>query len=315
MTATVPAVTVPAVTVAICTFRRNDAMAALVRRIGDIAASELPGGSVRVLVVDDSPEGGAAATVDELRHDLPITVDYAASASADIAVARNRALALALALSDSTFVACVDDDCVPQSGWLRELLRVAQTHNADVVVGHRQFIAQPGAPKWLHDQPFLLENLIYADGSVPTRGNTANMLVRSSWLQSSGVRFRTEMGEVGGEDMVFFADATNAQANIRFAAGSTCDEPCDGRRARFRYQLWRQLWLGNNAALINRATAEVSRARLLARGVKQVLRGPIRPIARLLRRKSPQLRWAIALIANGAGVLLGVAGLRIRHRS
>ncbi|MEQ1873216.1 MAG: glycosyltransferase family 2 protein [Ilumatobacteraceae bacterium] len=301
-----------AVTVAVCTFRRNDLLASLVRTIDRLAATEVPEGAVHVLVVDDSPDGGAAALVDGLRRDVSITVDYYASAAADISVARNHALQLGARGSD--FVACLDDDCVPNSGWLRELLRTAEQHHADVVVGHRQFVAGPAAPRWLRDEPFLAENLRYPDGSVPDRGNTANMLVRSAWHKSSGVQFRTEMGKVGGEDMVFFADAVGVGANIRFAANSICNEPCDGRRATFRYQTWRQMWLGNNEAVINRSTREVSRARLLARGTKRVSLGLTHPVTRLARRKSPQWHWSVALIGHGFGLLIGAAGLRLRHR-
>ena len=141
------------------------------------------------------------------------------------------------------------------------------------------------------------------------------MLVRSSWLNEAGIRFRSEMGDVGGEDMVFFADARTVAANIRFAAGSICNEPCDGRRATFRYQAWRQLWLGNNEAAINHVTGGVRRSRMAARGAKRMLWGAVHPFARLLRRESPQWRWAIALTGRGVGLLLGVAGLRIQHRS
>jgi len=306
-------VTAVAVTVAVCTFRRNEALTALVRRIDELAAAEVPTGTLRVLVVDDSPEHGAAELVDSLRQAVSVEVQYDACASADISTARNRALTLASSQSD--FIACLDDDCVPHPGWLRELLRVGDQHAADIVVGHRRFVAAASAPRWLHEQPFLAENTMYVDGSVPTSGNAANMLVRSSWLLSAGVTFRPEMGEVGGEDMVFLADATNIGANVRFAAGSICDEPCDGRRATFRYQLWRQLWLGNNQAAINRSTRELASVRLAARGVRRILRGATHPIVRLARRTSPQWRWAVALTGNGAGLLLGLAGFRIRHRS
>ncbi len=301
------------VTVAVCTFRRNELLSALARTIDGLAATEVPGGSVRMLIVDDSPEGGAADVVARLRENVGINVDYFASSAADISTARNHAVERGAASSDH--VACLDDDCVPKAGWLRELLRIADAHQADVVVGHRQFVAAPGAPQWLSEQPFLVENLQYADGSVPGIGNTANMLVRSSWLRSSGVRFHSEMGTVGGEDMVFFSDATKAGANVRFAANSICDEPCDKRRATFRYQAWRQLWLGNNEAAINRTTQQTPRVRLVGRATKRITGGATHPLVRLVHGQSPQGRWALARIGSGLGLLVGVAGIHLRHRS
>lgn len=311
MTAAIPPRT--SVTVAVCTFRRNQLLASLVEQIDTLATSEVPGGSVRVLIVDDSPESAANVVVDGLRRCVGIDVAYFTSGAADISTARNHAIEGGATASE--FVACLDDDCVPNAGWLRELLRIATTQQADIVVGHRQFVAAPGTPRWLSTQPFLDENLQYADGSVPTSGNTANLLIRSSWLQSSGVRFRSEMGSVGGEDMVFFADAARAGANVRFAAQSVCDEPCAGRRATFRYQAWRQFWLGNNEAVINRTTQHTSRVRLLGRGSKRILGATIHPVRRLVHRQSPQWRWAVARAGSGIGLLFGVAGIHLRHRS
>lgn len=301
------------VTVAVCTFRRNDLLRSLALHVDRLARSEVPNGHVRMLVIDDSPEGVAADVVHKIRNEVGISVDYYASAAADIAVARR--CALEQGANNSDFVSCLDDDCVPASGWLRELLRIAESHEADIVVGHRQFVAPDSAPRWLREEPFLAENQTYENGSVPDRANTANMLVRSSWFRASDVNFRREMGTVGGEDMVFFSDATNAGANIRFAAQSTCVEPCEGRRATFRYQLWRQIWLGNNEATINRATRETSRIRLTARGAKRVVLAGVRPIARMLRGRNPQWRWAVGLGGRGLGLLLGVVGVRLRHRS
>jgi len=299
--------------VAVCTFRRNEQLAALVRRIDSLVPTEVPDGTVGITIVDDSPEGGAAAVIDSLRSAVSLELEYHHTAAANIAVARNRAIEASMARGE--FVACLDDDCVPEPGWLRELLRVAHTREADIVVGHRIFFAPEGAPRWLSDEPFLDENAMYADESVPISGNTANVLIRGAWLAASGVRFRNDLGTVGGEDMVFFADAASVGANVRFAAGSVSKEPCDGRRSTLPYQWWRQLWLGNNEALINRHTRATTPWRLLLRGSKRSLAGVVRPFARLVRGSSPQWRWSAAMVARGGGLVAGVLGLRLRHHS
>lgn len=299
------------VTIAICTYRRNAVLADLITTIDRLTTEEQPG--LRILVVDDSPTGDAAATVARTQNRTTVDIDYRATASSNIAVARNRALADGR--EGSKFIACLDDDCMPHPQWLSQLLRIAHEYGADVVVGHRQFVATPDAPRWLREQPFLTENERYADGSIPASGNIANVLLRSSWLTDSGVTFRDAMGVVGGEDMVFFADARRAGANIRFAALSVCDEPCVGRRATYRYQLWRQIWLGNNEAAINRMTRATSRVRLLGRGLKRLVVGALRPLGNTMRRRPGQWRWGAATMGNGCGLLLGVVGVRLRHRS
>jgi succinoglycan biosynthesis protein ExoM len=299
------------VAVAVCTYHRPTELARLLEHIAAIANADQDG-AVPVVVVDDSREGDAWDVVAAARAGgQPARYEW--NGAGDIAAARNRALEVAR--EEATFVACVDDDCVPQPGWLAALLGVADRFDADVVVGHRQFVPTDRSPRWLREQPFLRENELYADGVVPPSGNTANVLLRSGWLRGAGVRFAPELGRLGGEDMVFLADAARAGANIRFAADALVLEPVDERRSRYSYQLWRQLWLGNNEAHINRHTGRHPMWRLLARGCRQMLRGAAWPLRCRTAGRGAQLRWAVALVANGMGLVLGVLGAELPHRS
>jgi hypothetical protein len=198
---------------------------------------------------------------------------------------------------------------------LAELLRVAGQFEADLVVGHRQFVPTAHSPSWLRQEPFLLENERYEDGAIPTVGNVANVLISSSWLRRSGVEFHHELGRLGGEDMVFFDAARRSGAEIRFAARSVVTEPCDERRSTLRYQLWRQAWLGNNEAHIDQRTREYGRLRLVLRGCRRLVRGLGWPFVSMQRHRTLQLRWAMGLVASGGGLIAGALGLEMRHRS
>jgi succinoglycan biosynthesis protein ExoM len=300
------------VSVAICTYDRPLLLQRLLDAVSSVARIDASGDRIAIVVVDDSPNGSALPIAERAR-DTFAEVAYVHTGSGDISTARNAALSKGVELAP--FVVCVDDDCVPQPAWLAALLRVANVWAADIVVGHRQFVPTDSSPSWLRREPFLRENPEYPDGSVPVVGNMANVLIRSSWLVSSGVRFNPELGRLGGEDMVFFADARAAGAEIRFAADSVVFEPCDSRRSTFRYQLWRQTWLGNNEAQISARTGEFGRARLALRGLRRVARGMGWPLRAFGHRRSPELRWAVALAASGVGLIMGAVGIEIAHRS
>jgi hypothetical protein len=167
----------------------------------------------------------------------------------------------------------------------------------------------------LRDSPFLVDHGMFADGSVPLGGNMANVLMRSSWLAASGVRFRSDMGVSGGEDMVFFEDARRAGAHIRFAARSLVREQYAGSRSTLRYHLWRQMWLGNNEAHINRRVRAYPTHRMVLRAVKRMLRGLVHPVVQVAHRRPSEWRWGLALVGSGAGLLLGVAHVRVAHRT
>ena len=300
------------VAVAFCTYERPALVGPLLDAIARCAREDRPGETVPIVVVDDSP-GATARTVVEAHSRNDASIHYVHTGSRDISTARNAAVETASALAD--FVVCLDDDCLPEPHWLAALIEAAARGDADIVTGHHRFVAAPDAPEWMHHEPFLLEHAEYEEGCVPPVGNMANVLIRSEWLRSSGVRFHTDFGSVGGEDMVFFADATASGARIRYTARSVVHEAVGGTRGTFRYQLWRQHWLGNNEAHINLSTGAARPLRLGARGARRVVRGVLWPIQSRRRNGVTQWHWALGQIASGAGLMTGVLGARVAHRA
>ncbi len=300
----------PSVAVAFCTYDRPTLVGPLLEAIAAAARDDLARTMVPVVVVDDSPGATARAAVDAYAG---APVHYLHTGAGDISTARNAAVQAASELAD--FVVCLDDDCLPEPGWLSGLVDAAIRWDADIVTGHHRFVAPPDAPRWMRTEPFLVEHAEYEEGGVPPIGNMANVLLRSSWLAASGVRFHPDFGGVGGEDMVFFAEATAAGARVRFTGRSVVHELLVGSRATFRYQLWRQNWLGNNEACIQVRTGVTGRGRLTARGVRRMVRGFGWPIHSWRNQGTAQWHWAVGLVASGVGLVTGVLGIRIAHRS
>lgn len=300
------------VAVAFCTYRRPALVGPLLDAITAAAEADLPDEIVPIVVVDDSPEASARTVVEAARREC-VPVHFLHTGSSDISSARTAAVTAAAALAE--FVVCLDDDCSPEPRWLAGLLEAAARWNADIVTGHHRFVPAPDAPRWMRKEPFLVEHAEYAEGCVPPIGNMANVLIRSAWLMTSGITFHPDFGGVGGEDMVFFADAAARGAEIRYTAHSVVHEAFGGTRGTFRYQLWRQNWLGNNEAHINLRTGASGRARLAARGVRRILRGCGWPVRSWRSQRTLQWHWAMGMIASGAGLLSGVLGVRTAHRA
>ena len=300
------------VAVAFCTYERPALVGPLLDAIARSVREDRPGETVPIVVVDDSP-GASARLVVEAHAREDSSIHYVHTGSRDISTARNAAVTIASALAE--FVVCLDDDCLPEPHWLGTLLEAADRWDADIVTGHHRFVAAPAASRWLHREPFLLEHAEYDEGCIPPIGNMANVLMRSEWLRATAVRFHPNFGGVGGEDMVFFADATAAGARVRYTARSAVHEAVGGTRATFRYQLWRQHWLGNNEAHINLSTGAARPLRLAARGARRVLRGLTWPVHSCRSNGAMQWHWALGQIASGAGLLTGVLGVRVAHRA
>ncbi|HEX7097263.1 MAG TPA: glycosyltransferase family 2 protein [Acidimicrobiales bacterium] len=299
------------VAVCICTYNRPEQLRQLLDAIADIVEQQQPLRRFDVVVVDDGSPGPARAVVDDVAARFSGTIHYRHVGSSNVAIARNTAITTGMELAP--WLALVDDDCVPDPDWLTHLIEVQERTGADIVTGHVSYTTPPGAPSWLRDEPFCTFTT-YTDGEEPTFGTTANAFVSSAFLRTSGVRFRTSLGNTGGEDMTFFDDVRKAGGRLRYSAKSVVYEELPPARQRLPYQLYRQMWLGNNMAEINRHTREWPTYRLVLRGGKWVVTAWTDALARLVRARPTQWRWALAVSLRGVGLILGVAGVRLKHR-
>jgi succinoglycan biosynthesis protein ExoM len=300
-----------AVAIGVCTFNRPAQLGRLLAAVADVAGGFGGANRVDVIVVDDGADRSAEAVVDAAADRFTGDVRYHYLGSADVATARNKVLELGCATAP--WVVFIDDDCIPEANWLTALFDIQARTDADVVTGHVQYTTPPTAPRWLREQPFC-DFDTYEDGEEPALGTTANALIRSSFITEHEIGFRPSLGRTGGEDMTFFHDVRAAGGRLRYAAKAVVVEELTPRRQRYRYQLYRQLWLGNNVAEINRHTRQWSHVRLALRAVRWGLRAWRDAATRVVRGESPQLRWTVALNARALGLLLGVAGIRLRHR-
>ena len=119
----------PDVTVMTPTFRRP---AALARALASLAAQDrLAEIACEIVIVDNAPEGGAAAVVEALRARTAVPLVYVHEPRAGVANARNAGLAAAT----GAHVAFLDDDEVAPCGWLAALIATHLALDADVTFG------------------------------------------------------------------------------------------------------------------------------------------------------------------------------------
>ncbi len=186
-------------------------------------------------------------------------------------------------------------------------------YGADLVTGPIHDVAPPGAPRWVVEQPFLNMISEYVDGEEPPYGTTANVLIRSSWLREHpDVRFRHELGKLGGEDMVWFESTRAAGIVHRYSIEAVVREQVPIERCRFGYQMRNKLWFGNTMYVTNLA-AGTSPNRLFLRGIKQLISSALRPFSRLAHKETPQFRYALVGMATGVGLMAGRFGARLAH--
>lgn len=171
----------------------------------EVAARDAePGVELAVIVIDDNPDRAAEVVVEQSNRSFPLGLHYRWVGAGNIAKARNAGLEEAMARAE--WVAMVDDDQVVVPEWLTELVKVQRDNGADAVTAPVYAKFPDDSPGWVTDQPFaeLWGTPVRPDGATVTDLQTANSMIRTSFLaENPGVRFASDLGESGGEDMVF----------------------------------------------------------------------------------------------------------------
>jgi succinoglycan biosynthesis protein ExoM len=298
----------------VCTYRRNDLLRRLLQSVSAASDYCADRAQIGVVVVDDNPDGLARPVVEEFEEVFPLGIRYVPWGQRNISKARNRGLEEATRIGD--WVAMADDDVVVPPHWFRTLLDVQVQTDADAVTGPMDVCFPPGSPHWLSDEPFADIGAAPAleDGPVRTCA-TSNTLMRTAWLMDHpDIRFDEDLGRLGGEDMVFFRTATANGLRAFFSREVAVRQIEPVERSTFSYQLRRALWMGNSEFVTNDRLGAANRWRLFGRGGRRALRALGRVVSRGRRGEPPQLRYTLAAVAEGVGIMLGACGVTLEHR-
>lgn len=281
----------------------------------EVAADKAAGdAALGVVVVDDNADRSAEPVVAASTRRFPLGLHYRWTGSGNIATARNAGLEEAMVRAE--WVAMVDDDQVVVPEWLTELLRVQREQGADAVTAPVYARFADDAPPWLRDQPFaeLWCTPAKPDGAPVDDLQTANSLISTAFLEANpNIRFSTDLGQTGGEDMVFYRAAIDAGLRAHYSHHAVNWELEPPERATYRYQLHRNLWHGNTEAVTTLRAGRDGRPRVLARAAKRAATNLVDLARRVAAGEPPQLRYTAAFLLQPVGLVLGTLGIELRH--
>ena len=318
------------ITITACTYRRLPGLRALLDGIARQRFDAIAAPRLAVVIADNEGSEAARAACESFARASSIPVTYVHEPRRGIPFARNAALDR---LDDACdFIAIIDDDEVPEPGWLEELVRAQQASGADVVQGRVVPRFPEAAPRWIREGPFfgwpasLFDESppALADGASLPSAATNNTLVRRAALGDPPLRFDTRFPFLGWDDALFFRTLRRDGARIVFSDRARVNEIVPPERARLRYLL-RVAYRQGNKKLGMKLAFKKPDAGLGAR-IRLLLRSAIRGLAAIaegvaalalapLHGGAVRRRAAIATlrIAGGVGMLASVGGVRFEH--
>lgn len=265
----------------VCTYRRPELLRACLQ---SIVTQRIPAGqTVRLTVVDNSPEGSAALVVDAVAATSPIPVRWMAAHPANISVARNAGVAA----TTEPLVAFIDDDAVFDPGWIDAVIAGLQRHPHDVFFGRIETDFE--APEMASDAvrqlfsrrlDYAAGHDLFAFGRHKTPGitlGTGNCIFRRQGTLDDPEPFDLDFGLGGGEDYDLFCRLERRGRRFGWLPGAAAREfvpkaRCDAQYLRRRYYAGGQAFAaaiargGRNATLTRwgiRLKAAVQAALLL----------------------------------------------------
>jgi len=220
-----------------------------------------------------------------------------------IAHARNRLVAEALA-GEARFVAMIDDDEWPETGWIAQFLKARRITGADVLQGSILFTRrQTGLPP--------LPDIRHATGPIDMPQGAGNLLVSRQVLEETpSPWFDPAFALTGGEDQDFFMRLK--RAGFRF--GWADEALAFGRVAASRQRLgWmmRRAYSNGNSDMRVLLKYRPGLGVIAGEGLKILGALLLSPLLALILGISPNHRRApLVKFSRALGKLMAMAGVR-----
>jgi succinoglycan biosynthesis protein ExoM len=279
------------------------------RALEGIAALEHGDATVQVVVVDNDPDGSAAATVEAARSSVPFVIHHVIEPQRGIPYGRNRAVRLARELG-ATHVAFVDDDEVPCPTWLQLHLAEMTRSGADAVMGPVISVFEEPPPPWVLEGGFF-DRRRRPTGTPMGYGTTSNVLVAIDAFGDEESPFAEWMGLSGGDDTHFFMRLLLRGGRISWCDEAAVEETVPASRVSARWLLRRRYRHGNTLSLCLRDLRDspYRRLRRLAGASGRVVTGLGLALVGLVHGRAAVVA-ALQRSWYGAGQVAGLVGRR-----
>ena len=226
--------------------------APLARAMASVAAQELrDGGTIELVIVDNSPDANARLLVEGFDAIQPIAMRYVSAPRPGVATARNAGVAAA----SGDWIAFLDDDEEAGPNWLETMLGAARASGADAVFGPVKACSESGSPI----EPlgrFFSRQFDYADraditASAAYLGTNNSMFSRQACHSLPGP-FDARLDGIGGEDSLFLRRLVEAGRRFAWASEAGITEWVPAPRLTWTYVNKRKFLSGQIRTFVNR---------------------------------------------------------------
>ena len=303
------------VVIAVLTFRRTELLIPLIAALREqLDSARDPQRTFRILVVDNDPEGSGRRALEAAGSWSDVTCVI--ESRRGIAAARNRALDEAAA---DRLLVFIDDDEVPDDGWLSALLQTYYAHEPAAIAGPVRTVYLGEVDPWVIEGGFVDRS--HRDhlrtGDVVAEAATNNLLLDLDIVRLLSLRFDETLGLGSGEDSLFTRRLTESDQLILWCADAWVSDLRPAERTTRLAALRRSFSFANSSARVQLRLATgtkpgqlVAACKIVFGAAPRMLLGSVQFLAGSVGRRVAWQANGARLVAKGSGQLTGALGLR-----
>lgn len=297
------------VSVCIATYQRRDKLKSLLKGLSQLKFEKIETPDLELIIVDNDLSGSAKPVCEEFKTSFIGKLNYDIEQNKGVTYARNRTIKNVSECSD--FIAIIDDDEVPDSSWLEELLTVQSLYDADVVTGPvvPQF-EEKNLPEWIVKGKFF-EPLSKVTGSQMNVAFTNNVLIRSKILQQLDQVFDDRLASTAAEDTHLFMRLHKAGYRIVWANEAIVRESIPASRTNVKWLVERAYWGWSSYSLFERELYPSTKVQTIrfTKGCGLITVGVLRIMPAMFQGKHTIIQELVN-IYRGLGTLSGLFGIQ-----
>jgi len=292
------------VSVCISTYRRPDGLRDLLASLDAQTTVDLE--DVRIVVVDNDPDGSASAVIDWARDHTRLHIVSDIERRPGVSYVRNRALALA---GDPDFIAIIDDDTTAAPDWLASLLAAQRRYHADVVGGRVNRTSGDPSREWVTGLEVFTYPGTLPSGTTVSSVDLANCLIRRDIVDDDP--FDPALALIGGEDTKLFLSLTRDGCRIVTSAEARTNEVIAPDRTTMNWIVRRGFRLGSSWTMIERAVLGTPPLERTARAFGRMGRGVATAAGGIVTLRRARVVDGLLDITQGAGMIAGLFGVTL----